>query len=178
MGGLEQAVLGKSGDAVCIDWGYVYLAGDTGSETGNCAADGTKAIYVKNGLNTGDNSSALFLLAYDDVYSVTYFGERLRAYWKKDGQTVEQAMLAAFREYETVRERCRVFNREMVNSAAETGGEKYAKMLQLALRQVLAAHKLALDTEGNILYISKECLSNGCAATADISYPSVPLFLL
>ena len=27
------------------------------------------------------------------------------------------------------------------------------------------------------LYISKECLSNGCAATVDVSYPSMPMYL-
>ena len=56
--------------------------------------------------------------------------------------------------------------------------KKYAHLLQLALRQVLAAHKLVVDTHGELLYISKECFSNGCAATVDVSYPSIPLFLL
>lgn len=44
-------------------------------------------------------------------------------------------------------------------------------------RQVIAAHKLVRDTDGNILFISKECFSNGCAATLDVSYPSMPMLL-
>ncbi|MGN1450629.1 MAG: glutaminase domain-containing protein [Eubacteriales bacterium] len=63
-------------------------------------------------------------------------------------------------------------------SASECGGEKYAELLSLAYRQVCAAHKLVCDGDGNLLYISKECFSNGCAATVDVSYPSVPMFLL
>jgi hypothetical protein len=42
---------------------------------------------------------------------------------------------------------------------------------------VCAAHKLVYDENGDVLYISKECFSNGCAATVDVSYPSIPLFL-
>ena len=27
-------------------------------------------------------------MAYDDIYSIEYFGEYLQAYWKKDGKTI------------------------------------------------------------------------------------------
>jgi len=62
--------------------------------------------------------------------------------------------------------------------AVLTGGEKYAELLTLALRQSVAAHKLVLDEDGQVLFISKECFSNGCAATVDVSYPSIPLYLI
>lgn len=42
---------------------------------------------------------------------------------------------------------------------------------------MIAAHTLCEDPQGELLFISKECFSNGCAATADVSYPSIPLFL-
>jgi len=43
---------------------------------------------------------------------------------------------------------------------------------------VIAAHKIVCDENGDLLLISKECFSNGCAATVDVSYPSMPFFLL
>lgn len=60
----------------------------------------------------------------------------------------------------------------------QAGSEEYAELLLLALRQSVAAHKAAVDPEGKLLFVSKECFSNGCAATVDVSYPSIPLFLL
>ena len=66
----------------------------------------------------------------------------------------------------------------MFIDAVKAGGEKYAEILQLAYRQAFAAHKIAVDEDGDVLFISKECFSNGCAATVDVSYPSIPLFLI
>ena len=178
MGGIEQPVLGKSGDGICIDWGYVYLCASREAKAGECRASGLKAIFIQDDLDTAVRPETLFLLGYDDQYSITYFGEALMAYWKKEGQTIEQALSAAYAEYTVVLERCQAFDADMTAKATAAGGEKYAHLLQLALRQVLAAHKLVVDTHGELLYISKECFSNGCAATVDISYPSIPLFLL
>ena len=178
MGGIEQPVLGRSGDGICIDWGYVYLCASREAKAGECRATGLKAIFIQEDLDTAVRPETLFLLGYDDQYSITYFGDALKAYWKKDGQTIEQALSAAYAEYAVVLERCQAFDADMTAKAAAAGGEKYAQLLQLALRQVLAAHKLVVDTHGELLYISKECFSNGCAATVDVSYPSMPLFLL
>ena len=178
MGGLEQPVLGRSGDGVGIDWGYVYLSADGDSRCG-CRADAEPAyIYTETALDTARRPAALIAFAYDDVYALTYFGRPLEAYWKKDGATIENAIADAYREYPLLLERCAAFDKAMTAAAAAAGGEEYAELLQLALRQVLAAHKLALDEDGEVLYISKECYSNGCAATVDVSYPSIPLFLL
>ena len=70
------------------------------------------------------------------------------------------------------------FRRTFLTTAENAGGEKYAELLELSYRQLIAAHKLAVDTEGQIIFISKECLSNGCAATVDVTYPSAPFFML
>ena len=114
------------------------------AKAGDCRASGLKAIFIQDDLDTAVRPETLFLLGYDDQYSITYFGEALMAYWKKEGQTIEQALSAAYAEYTVVLERCQAFDADMTAKATAAGGEKYAHLLQLALRQVLAAHKLSL----------------------------------
>ena len=100
------------------------------------------------------------------------------SYWNKDGKKIEEAITEAFADYKDVKQRCDDFSDKLIADAYMAGGEKYADICALAYRQALAAHKVALDDNGDILFISKECFSNGCAATVDVSYPSIPLFLI
>ena len=42
----------------------------------------------------------------------------------------------------------------------------------------MGAHKLVENGKGELLFLSKECDSNGCIGTADVSYPSIPHYLI
>ena len=177
MGGVEQAILGYSGDAHGIDWGYFYLASDKGTVSGTEMAD-RKFLKAELPLDTGKNNTATVVFAYDDIYSVKYFGEPLKAYWKRNGDTCEQIIGKAFSDYDTFKARCDEFDEALCREAISAGGERYAELLRLAVRQIMAACKLVIKKNGEILYITKECLSNGCAATVDVAYPTIPFFLL
>ena len=189
MGTKSQNVLSREGDCARIDWGYFYLS--TNAPDGVCSQekittvsynvyeekDKTEKInFVTAEATVG--ASTLFTFAYDDIESIQYFGKNLKSYWNKNGESITDEIEAAFADYKRVMARCSVFADRMFVDAVRAGGEKYAELLQLAFRQTLAAHKLALDENGEVLWISKECYSNGCAATVDVSYPSIPLFLL
>ena len=180
MGNTEQKPLNRSGDDIRIDWGYLYLAVDDKdavlSATYNNRHVRRQLIQADCGLAAGEEK--LFLFAYDDIYSIEYFGKHLKSYWNKDGKTIETAIAEACADYKQVMARCDAFAKKLYADADRVGGEKYAELLSLAYRQVIAAHKVVLDENGEILFISKECNSNGCAATVDVSYPSIPLFLL
>lgn len=173
MGSGAQPVLQRCGDDLRIDWGYLYLAVRGSAATGNQAADNLYAVYAE----TTVAPEALFLLGYDDIHSLTYFGQPVDAYWKKGGKTITAALQEAADEYELLQARCDRFSAALAAEATAKGGEEYAELLLLAYRQVMAAHKLALDPAGEVLYVSKECFSNGCAATVDVTYPSAPLYL-
>ena len=178
MGSKAQNILCKSGDDVRINWGYFYLttSGTAVICKGKVGEEKTQCNFVSANVEIKD--STLITFAYDDVSSIEYFSEHLKAYWKKDGATILDEIAAAHKDYKTTMARCNKFAQQMFCDAVRAGGEKYAEILELAYRQVIAAHKLVLDTDGNILFISKECFSNGCAATVDVSYPSTPLFLI
>lgn len=175
MGNARQNVLGRCGDDVRIDWGYFYLSVQSkNAEVKECTLAESKSVCATAELD----NSLLFTFAYDDIKSILYFGKQLSAYWCKDGKTISDAIVEAYKDYDSIYSRCRDFSDKLYREAVDCGGEKYAEILALSLRQCIAAHKLVVDTEGNILFISKECFSNGCAATADVSYPSIPLFLI
>ncbi len=185
MGTKSQKMLTRSGDDLRIEWGYFYLS--VNGEVGTYTADYTVEVeeetqtkqetyvYASCALSS---TPALFTFAYDDIKCLEYFGKQLTSYWNKDGALITDEIVKAHADYKTVMRKCRAFEDEMFIDAVRAGGEKYAELLELSFRQVLAAHKLAIDTDGQIIYISKECYSNGCAGTVDVSYPSIPLFLL
>lgn len=173
MGNGVQKVLWRSGDNIRIDWGYLYLAAKGEATVGEEVYDDLFAVYAE----TEMNNEALFLIAYDDIDSLIYFEKPIKAYWKKDGKTIEEAITEAANEYDDIMVKCNEFAAQLTKDATAKGGEKYAELLTLAYRQVMAAHKLAVDENGENVYISKECFSNGCAATVDVTYPSAPMFL-
>ena len=173
MGNGNQRVLWRSGDDVRIDWGYLYLAVRGSAITGNEAYNGLYAIWAETELAP----DALFAVAYDDIRSLIYFEKELSAYWNKDGKTITEAIEEALEEYDALMKKCDAFAQDLQCTAVAAGGEQYAELLALAYRQVMAAHKLAVDENGESIFVSKECFSNGCAATVDVTYPSAPMFL-
>ena len=166
MGNGVQKSLNRSGDDLRIDWGYFYLAVAGDAAVGEEVQDGCYCIYTDFSLK----KERLIAFAYDDEYCLEYFHQPVIAYWKKDGKIIEAAIAEAFADYPALLERCRDFSERLRREATEKGGEEYAELLALAYRQVMGGHKLAIDPDGELLYISKECFSNGCAATVDVTY--------
>ncbi len=184
-----QKVLGKSGDAVCIDWGYLHLAHKNARVIDGRTKDGKMTPTERNIYNSYnayneypylavevDGLEGVVTVAYDDVKSIEYFGEQLDPYYKKYFADFEAMLETAVPEYCEVKTLCDDFDKRLVSDSAKFG-EAYQNLTALAYRQVIAAHKLVETTEGELLFLSKECYSNGCIGTLDVSYPSIPLFL-
>ena len=175
IGTVAQNVIPCSGDDHRISWGYFYLT--TEGEASYKIGEGDELTYVCAEIKDLKKST-LLTFAYDDIESLEYFHARLKTYWNKDGALITDEIAKAHSDYKTTLKRCNEFADRMFIDAVRAGGEKYAEILELAYRQTVAAHKLAIDENGEIIFVSKECYSNGCAATVDVSYPSIPLFLL
>ena len=173
MGRKNPRMLERLGDDLRIEWGYFYLTSE-GTTSAYKAEDGMNYVATEFPVN----HKAVVTFAYDDEYSIEYFHKHLKSYWNKDGALITDEIVKAHATYNQTMRKCRELADKMFIDAVRAGGEKYAELCELAFRQAIAAHKLVLDENGEVLFISKECFSNGCAATVDVSYPSIPLFLL
>ncbi|WP_155296233.1 glutaminase family protein [Spirosoma rigui] len=205
MGTKEQALLAKKGDNIRIDWGYAYLAvpqqsgvqltpgamtdlKNTFTTTGTLPADkqttgsardfGVAVSIPAGSVGTSPVQKHL-MLAYDDLYSVQYFGQNLRPWWRRDEKTTMPALLqTAESDYTRLKLKSTAFDAKLYADAQRAGGKQYADLCALAYRQAIAAHKIVAGPKGEVLFFSKENFSNGSIGTVDITYPSAPLFLL
>ena len=173
IGRKDQKLLSRDGDDLRIEWGYFYLTG-----VGKAYSRKDPEGMAFAGINADVKSSAVFTFAYDDIESMVYFGKHLKSYWNKDGAKITDEIFKAHGDYRIVKSKCDRMGDKLFCDATRAGGEKYAEICELSFRQAISAHKLVFDENGEVLFISKECYSNGCAATVDVSYPSIPLFLI
>jgi hypothetical protein len=201
-------VLEKEGDNLRIDWGSLYVAAPLDENPAEALADrnaarnsfasGSRlpetddtendrqvdrlpialAIALPVGPVGASPVSRHILIAYDDVWSLTYLERRVRAYWRRNGATAADLLTAAEHDYVSLAGRATKFDANLMADLRKTGGEHYAAMAALAYRQAFAAHKLAVDENGSLLFFPKENFSNGCIDTVDVFYPSSPVFLL
>ena len=205
IGTVDQPILERSGDGVRIDWGYAYLtspqaAASTVAALSDCVQEfvahgrlpaldrrmpravqdalPTMAVVMHPGRISSRGKSVLAVLAYDDLYSINYFGEWLRGYWRRNGLNATGLLKAAVADYPRLASLCTIFDRDLMADLTRVGGTKYAQVCALAYRQCIAACKLAADSRGMPMLFPKENTSNGCISTVDVIYPMDPLFLL
>jgi len=205
MGSREQPMLAKRGDDLRIDWGYLYLAADQPDGVSFAVADHAEAraafdntgrvpdsddlvegrrtgpvlaVAVGLGKLGAQPVSRYLMLAYDDLYSIEYFQRKERAWWRRNSAEAADLIRSARHDHDSLLERSKRFDAELIADLRRVGGEKYARLAVLAYRQTLAAHKLVADTDGTPMFFPKENFSNGCIATVDVIYPSSPFTLL
>ena len=201
-GTVEQPVLAKKGDGICIDWGYLYLPavnGEVGcgatekvindfATTGKIAQREEKVVshnaadmpllsYVHD-FGTVTQAASYTIIGYDEVQDIEYMYYRYKGYWARNGKTIFQAFNELNRGYNNVMQQCRDLDRRIYDDGFNAGNKKYAEILSASYRHVIAAHKLFEDKDGNLLFFSKENNSNGCVNTVDLTYPEAPLFLV
>ena len=185
-GTVEQPILAKTGDGICIDWGYLYLPAING-EVSICEADQAKQEFINSGKlpkckhrmmthkpsdaptlayrhNFGKVSQAASyaLIGYDEIWDIEYFYKRYKGYWAHEGSvTIFDMFNRMDREYDSIMNRCRQFDKMIYDDGMKAGDKKYAEILSASYRHCIAAHKLFRDDEGNLLFFSKENNSNG-----------------
>ena len=174
MGRVRQMPLSGCGDRLSADWGHVFLASE------DLIDNDPSGVHVL--LQVKKKAAVPFcshiLIGFDDTASINYFGRLLPAYYARNGKSIVDALLEFRDRREEILTRCDAFDIQLMKEAAKSGGKALQELTAASYRQTIAGHKLVESPDGELLFISKENDSNGCAATVDVSYPSVPLFLL
>ncbi len=193
LGGFESAFLGLKrqlpfscdDDSVSADCGYWYLAGEkayflddrelcaylAGGFKSFAGAGAERWIAAMNGAGKG-----AILIGFDETYSIDYFGTALKGLYLQT-HTIFDGLQTVRNTYGEIDRKLAAFD-EKLQKQAKPFGKEYLNVLYASLRQSVAAHLLTRDPDGKLLFLSKECCSNGCIATVDVSYPSMPLYLL
>lgn len=208
MGSKAQDVLGKSGDDLRIDWGYLFLAAikDNGAAE-NVSAEGvSRDRFIATGSVAGPDDTAMpraasdrtpvmavsfqlggvgdaaierhIMLAYDDGFSVELLHRRLKPYWRRNGDGAAELLSKASAEYASLQQQCTRFDAEVEQDMTSMGGPNYASLGALTFREALAGNKLVADVDGKPLFFPKENFSDGSIATPDVIYPESPILLL
>lgn len=207
VGTQEQSLLSPPGDDTRIDWGYAYAAAPTQSAKASIGDSKTLlASFIARGIlpaqddahaprATTDQTPVLgfvldagrvgttpvsrhVLVAYDQLYSIKYFGQPLRPLWQRNGATAADLLKASERDYPNLLQRCAAFDERLTDDAIKAGGAKYAQIVALAYRQAIAGTGIAADANKQPLVFTKENTSNGDIATVDVMFPMSPIFLL
>lgn len=183
----RNLVLSDTSDMCSPDWGDVYIAAKESwlvSEAGlNLYLAEGKREYIRKDcerlflLAVNTERKGTFLTAFDDKLSIFYFGEWLKGYFFRSGKTILDALDFSLNEHDRIVSDCEAFDVQL-KADCEKVGKDYYTIACASLRQSVAAHKLVETKDGKLLFLSKENNSNGCIGTADVSYPSIPLYLL
>ncbi len=207
VGTRSQPVLGSCGDDHRINWGYAYAAAlNKLSKSAIGAASALENKFVEDGSLPGADDADMpravadrqpvmafafdlgsvgsekiqrqVIVAYDEVFAIKYFGQKLLPYWARNGAKIADVLQKASDEYPKLLARCQEFDRELMEDLAKAGGEKYAQIAALAYRECVAANGLAADANKQPLFFTKENTSNGDIATVDVFFPMDPIWIL
>ena len=131
-GTVEQPILAKKGDHICIDWGYLYMPAINGEvclgsdkdiknsfiNTGKLPASAAEIVASKGGErpllayehNFGrvKDASSYTLIGYDEIYDIEYFFKRYKGYWAHNGEVSIFDMFNNLNSsYASIMNRCR-----------------------------------------------------------------------
>ncbi len=168
-GQLVQKPLCHSGDHITIDWGYLYLSTPETVETG-------RGLSMNWEGRLNGEKAMRAVIAYDDIASINYFGDLCKAWYRRNGAQITDAIDTAWNGFDQILARCEKMDAEVLQEAGKVS-EDYQAIVSAAWRHTICAHKLIATPGGEMAFLSKENDSNGCIGTADVSYPSIPLFL-
>ena len=163
VGRAEQTPFSVRGDRKRADWGRVHLVGP---------------IPQFHNPTIPQSHNATYLLAYDNVKNVRFFGTELVDWWRRGGKSFDAMLAEAVRDAPALEAKCRAFDDAFRRDMESVGGAKYAAIAELAWRQSFAACAFVANADGEPFLMSAENGSGGMIGTTDVFYPQLPHLLL
>jgi hypothetical protein len=118
-------------------------------------------------------------LAYDDIFSIEFMGHKLRPWYYKAHGGFLPMLETLVRSRLKLWHFCSRFDARVLDDARQIGGQAYARLVAISYRHTWASGKVVVSPDGSEpWFFHKECFSNGCMATVDVSYPASPFFAL
>ncbi len=208
MNGYDQIPFGIRGDATRNNWGYAHLiSGNKSISTGYQAfgddlrgafsnhqpmpsddvrkprhADDqppTSAFILNLGQVSSQAISSYVIFLFDDVYSMSYFGDWQVPCWRAElNNDVTLLISEAISYYDSNMADITKLNELLITKLTNTGGEQYSTLGSLVTRQITGALSRTWSNQQNRpqLYM-KEVSSAGDISTVDVIFPSSPFFL-
>jgi glutaminase A-like protein/uncharacterized protein DUF5127/uncharacterized protein DUF4964 len=204
MGTAQQPILAESGDNRRIDWGYLHVGAESQvvvvphgareqfAQTGAIPQTSSMnmprpanddwpviASVMDLGTVTDKPVERKMVLAYDDIFSIEFMGQKLRPWWFKEFGGFQDMLRYCLEHTPSIRKQCEAFDNELLADARRIGGQAYERLIAISYRHTWASGKIVVSPDGaEPWFFHKECFSNGCMATVDVSYPAAPFFAL
>ena len=155
IGSTTQNYFDISGDPVGLDWGYIYTAAAGKQSTSCLAANGrcindfmvhgrlpqTDSTNKPRAVSAGEPVEAFafnlgkvthtavarhVMVAYDEVYSIDYFGQYQRPYWRQIFKTPSKMFQWAASHYKSLIKKSAAFDSSVIADARRIGSYLYA----------------------------------------------------
>lgn len=181
----RQLPLSNAHDVIGADWGWWYLSGESAYILDEIDLSAYLSVNSTDFSSKGDekyigslnhHKRGIIMLGFDEGVSIDYFGEYLKGLYLSENE-ITDALRFVYENHADIEGKLNAFDERLKEQSRDYGAD-YLNVLYASLRQSIVAHKLVKDKNGEVLFLSKECGSNGCLATVDVSYPSMPLYLL
>jgi hypothetical protein len=118
---------------------------------------------------------ATLVLGHVREPAISYQGNPVAPLWRSYWSTWQQMLAATYDDAGGAFGRSDVLDRKITADATQAGGQNYAAICALALRQAFGGVEL-VGTKNQPWYFLKEISSDGNVSTVDVVYPAFPVF--
>jgi hypothetical protein len=108
--------------------------------------------------------------------AIRYLGQPIAPLWKAYWPTWQEMVADALDDARAAHDRANCVDLHVAQDAMAVGGEEYAALCALSMRQAFGGTEL-VGTAAKPWLVLKEISSDGNVSTVDVSYPSSPVFM-